>query len=262
MLVLKRNFQLIISLTKRDIEGRYKNSLLGLSWAIVFPLFMLAIYSFVFGFVFKSKWNSAEVETSINYSLIMFVGLILHSFFADCINRATNTIISNTNYVKKVIFPLESLCWVSILSSLFQFLIAFIVLFVFILIEGVDLHLSILLTPIILLPFFILTYSLVLIISSLSVYIRDISQVISILIAVLLFMSPVFYSISAVPEEYQWLLFINPLTFIIESLRGAILFGDSFSATGYLAYLAVSLCLYIFSITWFKKLKGGFSDVL
>ncbi|MCF2155747.1 ABC transporter permease [Photobacterium carnosum] len=262
MFILKNNLTLILSLTKRDIESRYKSSILGLAWSIVFPLFMLIIYTFVFGFVFKSKWNVDSHTTSINYSLMMFTGLILHSVFSDCIGRSTTLIQSNTNYVKKVIFPLESLCWVSLLSSYFQFIISFIVLMIFVFIEQLSFHFTILLVPVLIIPFIILSYSLVLIISSLSVYIRDVSQMVPILISVLLFMSPVFYGINAVPEKYQWLIYINPLTYIIESMRDIILFGRVFSIEGYTIYLAISLFLYFVASKWFNKLKLGFSDVL
>ncbi|WIG81900.1 ABC transporter permease [Photobacterium damselae] len=262
MFILKNNLSLILSLTKRDIESRYKSSILGLTWSIVFPLFMLIIYTFVFGFVFKSKWNVDGNETSVNYSLIMFTGLIIHSVFSDCIGRSTTLIQSNSNYVKKVIFPLESLCWVSLLSSYFQFLISFVVLLVFSFFEQSGFHLTILLVPILIIPFVILSYSLILIISSLSVYIRDISQITPIVISILLFMSPVFYGINAVPEKYQWLIYINPLTYVIESMRDIVIFGNIFNVEGYAIYLAVSLILYFLASKWFNKLKSGFSDVL
>ncbi|MCG7586641.1 ABC transporter permease [Photobacterium sp. OFAV2-7] len=259
MLVLKNNFRLIYSLTKRDIENRYKNSTLGLAWTIVFPLFMLLIYSFVFGFVFKAKWGG---ELKANYSLIMFIGLIVHSFLADCIGRATSLIQGNANYVKKVVFPLESLCWVALLSALFQFVIGLSVFFLFYFIDGNGISLTILLLPFVILPFVILAYSLILFLSSLSVYIRDVAHIMSIVISVMLFMSPVFYSIDAVPANYQWVLYLNPITYIIETLRGCIIYGKGIEPLGYTIYLAISVVLYVVANKWFNMTKRGFSDVL
>ena len=261
MFVLKDSFSLIISLTKRDIESRYKNSILGLVWSIAFPLFMLAIYSFVFGFIFKSKWHGSA-SNGINYSLIMFVGLVLHTFISDCLGRATTVIESNANYVKKVIFPLESLCWVSLLSALFQFFISFIVLFGFLVLGGNKIHITILLVPILILPFILLCYAFILFISALSVYIKDIAQMMSIFISILLFMSPVFYSVSSIPEKFRWMIFMNPSTFIINSMRKIVLYGEMFSIKYYLIYFVVSFVLYFMALKWFKKLKGGFSEVL
>ncbi|EJL6368248.1 ABC transporter permease, partial [Vibrio cholerae] len=133
MKTLVKNYSLIISLTKRDIEERYRNSTLGLLWSIALPLFMLAIYTFVFSFVFKSKWG---VDTNISYSLVMFIGLITHAFYSECLGKATGLIHGNANYVKKVIFPLQILCWVSLLSSFFQFLISFCVFLLFYFLMG------------------------------------------------------------------------------------------------------------------------------
>lgn len=259
MLILRRNASLIFSLTKRDIQSRYINSSLGLIWSLCLPLFMLAIYSFIFGFVFKSKWGN---EISVNYSLVMFIGLIVHSFFSDCLGRATGLIQGNANYVKKVIFPLETLCWVSLLSSLFQFFISFAVFSAFFLISGNELHYTLIFVPLVIIPLIIMSYSLILFISALSVYVRDVSHIISVLISIILFMSPVFYSVDSVPETYRWLLFFNPLTFIIESIRDCIIYGKIISFPSYALYFSVSLVLYILSLKWFRKLKDGFSDVI
>ncbi|NAZ46770.1 ABC transporter permease [Vibrio toranzoniae] len=259
MKVLKDNLRLIASLTKRDIENRYKNSTLGLVWVIVFPIFMLLIYTFVFGFVFKAKWGG---EVKANYSLVMFLGLIVHAYMAECIGRATSLIQGNANYVKKVVFPLESLCWVALLSSLFQFFMGLIVFFAFLFVSDTPFQATMILAPLVFLPFLILSYALILFLSSLSVYVRDVAHMMSIVISVMLFMSPVFYSIDAVPEKYQWVMYLNPITYIIENLRNVILHGTFFEVKGYFLYLSTSIILYIASNKWFKLTKKGFSDVL
>lgn len=258
MKVLTDNLRLIISLTKRDIENRYKNSTLGLVWVIVFPVLMLLIYTFVFGFVFKAKWGEVEA----NYSLVMFLGLIIHAFMAECIGRSTSLIQGNANYVKKVVFPLESLCWVALLSSLFQFFMGVVVFFAFLLFSDTSLQSTALLAPVVFLPFLILSYALILFLSSLSVYVRDVAHVMSIVISVMLFMSPVFYSIDAVPVKYQWIMYLNPITYVIENMRNVVLHGSMFEVKGYVIYFIISVVLYVASSKWFKLTKKGFSDVL
>ncbi|HAS3607706.1 TPA: ABC transporter permease [Vibrio cholerae] len=259
MKTILSNYSLIISLTKREIENRYRNSSLGILWSVVLPLFMLAIYSFVFGFVFKSKWG---VETSVNYSLMMFIGLIVHAYYADCLGKATSLIQSNANYVKKVIFPLESLCWVSLLSSLFQFFISMSVFLLFYFFQGNEVFITQLLFPIILIPMIVVSLALINFLSALSVYVRDVSHIISVVVSVMLFMSPIFYSIESVPESYRWIIYLNPITFTVEALRDSVIYGKVFNLSHYAIYLFISIMLYYLSKKWFNKLKYGFSDVI
>ncbi|MBD0787954.1 ABC transporter permease [Vibrio sp. Y2-5] len=259
MKTLAKNYSLIISLTKRDIEERYRSSSLGLLWSIALPLFMLAIYTFVFSFVFKSKWG---VDTNISYSLVMFIGLITHAFYSECLGKATGLIHGNANYVKKVIFPLQILCWVSLLSSFFQFLISFCVFLLFYFVMGYDLQPSQLLVPFIVLPMIIMALALILFISALSVYVRDVSHIISVAISILLFLSPVFYSITSVPEKYRWLIYLNPITYAIECLRDVVIYGRFIDVIPYALYFLVCVISYFLASKWFNKLKVGFADVI
>ncbi|WP_288398703.1 ABC transporter permease [uncultured Serratia sp.] len=259
MKTLLKNTGLIFNLTKRDVESRYRGTSLGIVWSLLNPVIMLSIYSFIFGFVFKAKWGLTTTE---NYTLIMFTGLLTHGFIAECLGKATTIYVYNVSYVKKVLFPLESLCWVSVFGSLFQFFMGCIVFAIFCILLKQPVSLMALLVPIVILPLILLSYSISLFLSSLGVYIRDMGQVVSVIIALMLFMSPIFYPITAVPEQYRMLIYINPLTFIVEALRDVVLYGKLFSLEGYALYWGISIVLYVLAITWFKKVKRGFADVL
>lgn len=259
MKILFKHFRLICSLTRRDIEVRYRGTSLGLAWALLNPVIMLTLYTFIFGFVFKAKWG---VTTGSNYTLIMFVGLLTHGFVAECLGKATNIYLYNVSYVKKVLFPLEALCWVTVLSAAFQFLMGSIIFSIFCVVLKQSVTLMALLVPIVLLPLIILTYGVSLFLSSMGVYFRDMGQIIAVVIAILLFMSPVFFHVTAIPEQYRFIIYFNPLTFIIESLRDVVLYDRMFSLKGYVIYCAAGTLVYCTGLSWFKKVKRGFADVL
>ena len=115
-----RNRSLIVAMVKREVVGRYRGSIMGLAWSFFSPLLMLMIYTFVFSVVFKARWGVGGEESKTDFAIILFVGMIVHGLFAECVNRAPALILSNVNYVKKVIFPLEILPWVAFGSALFH----------------------------------------------------------------------------------------------------------------------------------------------
>lgn len=255
------NFQLIKSLAYREIIGRYKGSILGLFWSFANPLFMLGIYTFVFSFVFRARWGSGD-ESRVQFALILFAGLILFNFFSECISRAPGTIISNTNYVKKVIFPIEIFSLVNAMSALFHFFVSLIVWSIFSIYFLKISFLNIITIPIILIPFILFVIGLSWFISAVGVYFRDLSQIIGILITALLFLSPIFYPITLIPEKYQIFIYLNPLTFPIETFRGLLFDGHFPELNFYLIYLFFSLFVFYCGFFIFKNLKKGFSDVL
>lgn len=238
---------------------RYRGTSLGLAWTLLNPVIMLTIYSFIFGFVFKARWG---ISTGNNYTLIMFIGLLTHGFIAECISKATTIYIYNVNYVKKVLFPLEALCWVTVLSAIFQFIMGAVIFSLFCVILKQPVGLMALWVPIIMMPLVFLAYGIALFLSSLGVYLRDMGQIVAVVIALMLFMSPVFFPITAIPEKFRIFMYLNPLTFIIESLRKVVLYGEMFNVKGYMIYSAASCLMCYCGFHWFKKVKGGFADVL
>ncbi|MBX3615837.1 ABC transporter permease [Nitrosomonas sp.] len=250
---------------KREIIGRYRGSFLGLLWTFINPILMLAIYTFVFSVVFKVRLdpqNSDIYEDKFSFALLLFTGLILFNLFSECLSRAPGLILSNVNYVKKVIFPLEILPLVSLGSALFHAGISFLVLTIFLLIVNHPIHLTLLLLPIIVLPFVLLTMGLSWMLTSIGVFVRDIGQFIGLALTMLLFLSPIFYPASALPESIRDYLFLNPLTFIIEQTRSIILYGQMPDWIGLIAYYALAAFVAWVGLTWFHKTRKGFADVL
>jgi len=253
---------LISQFTKREITSRYKGSYLGLLWSIVTPLMMLIIYTFVFSAVLKTKWGTGEETSKVEFALLLLAGLLTFNFFAEVISRAPSLITANTNYVKKVVFPLEILPIVSLGTALFQAFISYVVLIIASVVLMGDFQWTVFLFPIILIPLMLLTLGLSWFLASFGVYVRDTSQVIALIIPALMFMSPIFYPISIIPDEFQIIYWFNPLTYIVEDARRVLVWGQlphwDWFLYGSIIGLAVALIGYI----WFKKTRKGFADVL
>ena len=252
---------LIIELIKRDFYGRYKGSFMGIAWSLFHPLLMLVIYTFVFSVALKARWG-IEHESDVGFAIVLFSGLIVHGLFAECLNRAPGLISSQPNYVKKVVFPLEIIPCVTVCSALAHFIISFCLLLVFCALTGVKLTTGIALVPLVMLPLVLLTLGLTWLFASLGVYLRDITQGMGVVTTVLLFMSPVFYPVDALPEKYRVYLHFNPLTLPIEQLRNLVLWQKPIEWTSWATSLLVGSAVACFGFWWFQKSRRGFADVL
>ncbi len=256
-----RNRELILALIKREVIGRYRGSVLGIFWSLFHPVFMLTVYTFVFSVVFKARWSTGS-DSKTEFALVLFAGLIVFNIFAECLNRAPTLILSNVNYVKKVLFPLEILPWVTLGASLFHALISVGVwLAAYILFFGIP-HGTTLLLPVVILPLVLCVLGLTWALASLGVYLRDISQLIGIVTTVLLFLSPIFYPASALPEKYRTLLLCNPLTPAIEQVRDVLFWGKFPGWALWSGYLLSSALIAWLGFAWFQKTRRGFADVL
>jgi len=259
---LWRNRSLVMALTKREVLGRYRGSVMGIAWSFFNPILMLLVYTFVFSVVFKARWAVGSEENKTDFAIILFVGMIVHGLFAECLNRAPGLILSNVNYVKKVIFPLEILPCVALGSALFHAAISLIVLLLAQLILNQHLMWTALLFPCVLLPLVFSTMGFAWFLAGLGVYVRDIGQITGMVTTVLLFLSPVFYPISALPEQYQAWLHLNPLTFIIEEGRNTLIFGRVPDIGAWGMMLAAGMLISWIGFAWFQKIRKGFADVL
>lgn len=260
------NRGLITQLTRREVIGRYRGSALGLAWSFLNPLFTLVVYTFVFSVVFKARWGSAggdvKVESQTMFAIMLFIGLIIHGVFAEVINKAPMLIVSNVNYAKKVIFPLEILPIIAMGGAVFHALISiFILLVVFVIFQGVP-EWTALFLPIVLLPLIILTLGISWILASIGVFLRDVGQATAIITTMMLFLSPVLFPLSAVPEKFHPFIKANPLTFIIEQSRNVLVWGMAPDFKGLAIYLLVSILVAWLGFVWFQKTRKGFTDVL
>lgn len=257
-----RNRRLIGQMTNREVIGRYRGSVMGLAWSFLNPILMLIVYTFVFSVVFKARWGVGGEDSKTNFAVVLFVGMIVHGLFAECINRAPSLILGNVNYVKKVIFPLEILPLIAMGSALFHTLISVLVLLLAMLVLGISWSWTLLLFPLVMLPLLLATMGLAWFLAALGVYVRDIAQMTGMFTMVLMFVSPVFYPVSALPEKYRIWLELNPLTFVIENARRVIIFGQLPDIAGWLIYLMVSCLIAWLGFIWFQKTRKGFADVL
>lgn len=256
------NRQLIGHLTNREVVGRYKGSFMGLTWSFVHPLFMLVVYTFVFSVVFKARWGIGGEESRVGFAIALFTGMIIHGLFAECVNRAPGLVLANANYVKKVVFPLEVLPVVSLATALFQALVSLVILLAALVVINGGLHWTVLLTPFVILPLAIGTLGVAWFLASLGVFARDISQITGIVTMVMMFLAPVFYPVSALPEQYRPWIMANPLTFIIEQTRAVVLAGQFPDWRGLLLYSAISVMVAWAGFWWFQKTRKGFADVI
>ena len=257
-----RNLNLILQMTKREVIGRYRGSIGGLLWSFFNPLLMLVIYTFVFSVVFKARWGEASSDSKTDFAIILFVGLIVHALFAECVNRAPTLILTNANYVKKVIFPLEILAWVALGSALFHGGMSVLVLLLAELIVMGHLPWTAALLPLIALPLCLFTLGFTWFVAALGVYIRDIGQITVMFTTALMFLSPIFYPMSAMPAEFQAWLKLNPLALIIEDARNALIFGRAPEMGQWIGLLLASLLVAWAGFAWFQKSRKGFADVL
>lgn len=259
---LVANRQLLRQLVKREVLGRYRGSFLGTAWSFFNPLLMLSVYTFVFTSVMKVQWAGTGPVDKVNFAILAFVGLGVHGFFAECLNKAPNLIISNVNFVKKVVFPLEALVWVLIGSALFHLGISVVVLLIAQIVLGVGVPWTALLFPLVLLPLPLLMAGVSWFLASSGVYLRDISQVTGVLSSVMLFLSPVFYPLASLPKWVQPWAGLNPLTYVIEDGRRVLVFGQWPKFSQWSAWMAVSLVVMLLGYACFQKTRKGFADVL
>lgn len=258
---LWRNKGLIRNLVHREVVGRYKGSMLGIFWSLVTPVLMLVVYTFVFSTVFKARWNAGS-DSKTEFAMILFAGLLVFNLFAECVSRAPGLVLANVNYVKKVIFPLEILPWVAMGSALFHFMASFGVwLVAYVLLVGVP-HWTVVLSPLIMVPFVMFVMGLSWALASLGVFLRDVGLIIGIALQVLMFITPIFYPASALPERFQVVLLLNPMSLPIEMMRDVMYWGQLPSLRLWLVGTLVSLLLAALGFAWFQKTRKGFADVL
>ena len=258
-----RHRTLIGRLSQRELAARYRGSMLGMVWAVLTPLLLLAVYTFVFRVVFKARWSMGSEEGGNGeFALLLFSGLILFNIFAECINRAPGLMLENISYIKKVVFPLEIIPVVVLLGALVNAGISFIVLAAF---YGPVFGwppLTAVLLPAMVLPLALLSLGLSWFLASAGVFLRDIRQFIGVAVTMLMFLSPIFYPASALPEDLRLLTLLNPLTPALEQARGVLFWGQLPDAGLWLLSLAYGLAAAWLGYAWFVKTRKGFADVV
>ncbi|KRA17706.1 MULTISPECIES: ABC transporter permease [unclassified Lysobacter] len=258
-----RERRLIGQLIRREVLGRYRGSVMGVAWSFLYPVLMLAVYTFVFSVVFSAKWPGAMAgQSKTQFALLLFVGVIAHGIIAEALTRAPALIVQNANYVKKVVFPLETLGWSLVGSAVFHALASLAILLAAKLVFEGSITLATLWLPVILLPLVLFALGISWLLAALGVFIRDIGQMTGVISTVLMFLAPVFYPIASLPEKYHRWVYMNPITVAIEQSRAALFAGTAPDAAMLIRYYSFALVFMAFGYWWFQKSRRGFADVL
>ena len=256
-----RHRSLTVEMTRRDVLGRYRGASFGLLWSLISPFMMLVVYTLAFGYILKARWPGTTGNTA-DFSMLLFMGLIVHGFFAECLVRAPTLISGNHNLVKKIVFPLDILPWTLVLSAFFHAVMNMAVFAVLNLALRGELHAGLLLWPLVMVPMLFLALGTVWLLSSLSVFLRDIGQVTGVLATALLFLSSAIIPVETLPEQYQVIFRLNPLTFIIDQAREVAFWGRMPDWAGLGWYLIGALMFAYAGFAVFQKTRRGFADVL
>ncbi len=239
---------------KKEIRGRYKGSILGILWSFINPLLQTLIYAFIFPLILQNVQD--------NYVAFLIIGVFTWYFFANTIANGNRIIINNANIINKIYFPREILPISSVTSGLVNYLISFPIILIFLLFSKIGFSIYILLVPLIILIEYILTLGIIFITSSITVYIRDFEFIVNFFINLLFYATPILYAVNDIPSKWQWLIKLNPITSIINSLRDILLYHNCPNILSLLLALISSLVILIIGIFIFRKLEKRFSEEL
>ncbi len=251
---------LLPQMIRREISERYKGSVLGVFWSLITPLVLLGVYTFVFSGLFNSRWSGSD--STADFAVILFAGLLMYQYFADVLVQAPSLILSHANFVKKVVFPLEILVPVVTGSALFHAFISFLILLAAVFYVKGSIPLTVLWTPVIVLPFTLMILGFGWALAAFGVYLRDIGQIMGTVTTALLFLAPIFYPPTAIPDWIAPYVNLNPIAIPIEMLRGAAIFGQAPDPFLYGAYSLVALSVAIAGYLCFQMTRRGFADVI
>lgn len=249
-------------LTEREVLGRYRGSLLGLTWSFLNPMAMLVVYTFVFSQIFKVRWGTLENSGPAGFAINLFAGLIVFNLLAESAQRSPGLVLANPNYVKKVIFPLEILSVVTVAGAAFHAVVSLIALFIVELIALHRLPWTIFWLPLVWLPLLLGCLAVSWLLSALGVFVRDIGQLVGLGVSMLMFLSPIFFPASALPANLQFVLMMNPLAHVMEQSRRVIIAGDSPSLTYIIVGLFLGIILCESTFRFFRRAKRVFADVM
>ncbi len=253
---------LIRQLAYREVTARYKGSFLGIGWSFLQPLMMLGVYTFVFSVVFNARWGVQQAEGRGGFALTLFMGLITYGIFSEMVNGAPNLVLGNVNYVKKVVFPLEILPVVRLLSVLVNALFSLVILFAGLLLIQHSIPWTVVALPLAWLPLLLFSLGCGYFLASLGVFIRDVGATVGVVTTMLFFLTPIFYPIQAVPERFRILNGINPIAVFVENARRVTVWGTWPDWSGLTISAVFSLMICLFGFVWFMKSKRAFADVM
>ncbi len=256
-----KNRELFRRVLVRDLQASFRGSVLGFAWVVVIPLVLVALYTFVFGVILKSGWSRTP-RSALEVPLIYFCGLMIFVFFMEVVTRSAVVVREYSTYVTKIIFPVDILSVVVVGTALFKFVINLVLLVVFLLIVTGGVPVGILWLPVLMVPLILTAAGISWIFAAIGAYVRDLTLALQAFAPIIMFMSPIFYSIEQVPEQFRPFYYLNPLTYVLEHARNALFFDGPVDLAGYGAYLAASLVMFWVGWGLFGRLRAGFADVV
>ncbi len=252
--------ELIFSLAKRELLTRYKGSVLGTVWALVTPVVMIAIFTFIFAGIFGARFGASQSHW--DYALYLFCGLLPWTMFQETLQQSASTIVSHANLVKRVVFPLETLPVAQAFSSLGNQLFATIALLIATVVIQQQLHLTAAWFPLLLIPQLLFTLGAAWLIASLGVFLRDISQGITLLLMAWMYLTPIIYPESIVPERFRLFINLNPFTPLVRSYRRIFLEGVPPDWLGLAYFSGFAIVSFLVGYWWFARTRKNFADVI
>ena len=257
---LPRRADLILSLTKRELAARYRGSALGIVWALVTPLVMIAIFTVIFAGIFKAKFGASSLPS--DYALYLFCGLLPWNAFQESVQLSAGTIASHANLVKRVVFPLETLPASLSLAGVVNQMFGTVVLIAATIVLRRQLHVTTLLLPLIIIPQLIATLGVAWLVASLGVFIRDIVQGIALLLTAWMYLTPIVYPESLVPARYRAAINLNPFTPLVRNYRRVLLDGATPDWSGLAYFAAFASAVFVLGYWWFARTRKNFADVI
>lgn len=249
---------LLGQLIKRDVLLRYRGAMFGVAWIFLSPLFMLAIFAYVFGQIFQARWP--QQDSGLPFWLMLFAGLIVFNIFAETVSRAPGAVRGYPNFVKKIIFPVHILPVVPLGAALVHGFFNYLILLVALIWVG-DLRVQVFLFPLLMLPALLLAMGLSWFLAAWGVFIKDMTQIVPMFVQMLMFLSPVFYPVSAVPAALLPLYLVNPLGYVIETTR-AVVTGQPIAWGAWCITLMMCLLGAMLGYAFFQHSREEFADAL
>src|SRR6266851_8329202 len=257
---LPGRFDLVLSLAKRELAARYRGSALGILWAVLTPIVMIAIFTIIFAGIFGARFGAGTSQW--DYALYLFCGLLPWNAFQESVQLSSNTIVGHANLVKRVVFPLETLPVSQSLAAIANQMFGTVALLAAALILRRELHPTILLLPALLIPQFIATLGAAWLLAALGVFVRDIVQGISLVLMAWLYLTPIIYPESMVPPRYQPLVNLNPFTPLVRSYRRIVIEGTLPDWRGLAYFSTFAAVAFLIGYWWFAKSRKNFADVI
>src|SRR5918911_1909487 len=257
---LPGRFDLISSLTRREIVARYKGSVLGIIWAVVTPAVTIATFTLIFAGIFGARFGASG--TGWEFALYLFCGVLPWTAFQEAVQLSSQKIVSQANLVKRVVFPLEILPVAQSLASLTNQLFGTIALLVLALIIQRTIHPTILWLPVLIVPQLLFTFGASWLVASLGVFLRDIVQGVALVLMVWMYLTPIIYPESMVPESFRPYINANPFTSLIRSYRNIMLEGAQPDWSGLAYFTGCALIVFVFGYWWFARTRKNFADVI